>query len=128
MVGRASLRVAAGHLAPAMKTGSARVMSTAILLAVMEEAACDAIASECSRINRVSVGTRMNLVHKRPSVAGASVVAVASVDKIDSKSVHFVIEAKDETGVVGTGDHTRVFVNEAEFERKALAAARRAIA
>jgi predicted thioesterase len=125
MVGRASLQVAAQHLAPAMRTGAAKVMSTAILLAVMEEAACNAIASECSRTNRVSVGTRMNLVHKRPSVTGASVVAVASVDKIDRKSVHFVIEATDETGIVGTGDHTRAFVNQQEFEQRAFAAARR---
>jgi predicted thioesterase len=126
MIGRASLVVAAGQLAPAMKTGSVKVLSSAILAALMEEAACDAIKGECAKLGRASVGTKFNLAHKKPSALGANVTAVALVEKLDARAIIFKIEARDETGVVGTADHTRVFVRHDDFEKKCYEAARSA--
>jgi predicted thioesterase len=126
MIGRASLIVKAGQLAPAMKTGSVKVLSSAILAALMEEAACDAIKDECTKLGRASVGTKFNLAHKKPSALGASVTAVASVERLDARAITFKIEARDETGVVGTADHTRVFVKQDDFEKKCYATARSA--
>jgi predicted thioesterase len=84
----------------------------------MEEAACDAIKGECDRIGRTSVGTKLNLEHKKPSAVGANVVAIASINHLDARGATFKIEARDETGVIGTADHTRAFVNQEQFEKK----------
>jgi predicted thioesterase len=126
VVGRVSLRVGAQHLAPIMKTGAAKVLSTAILAAVMEEAACAAINSECARTGMTSVGAKLNLVHKRPTAPGATVTATAVLDKIDARGIYFTIEASDETGLIGTAQHTRVFVNQADFENQCYAKAKKA--
>jgi predicted thioesterase len=92
----------------------------------MEEAACAAIQPECTRSGRTSVGAVLNLIHKKPTAPGATVTATAQLDRIDLKGIYFTIEARDETGVIGTAQHTRVFVKQQDFERSCYAKAKAA--
>lgn len=116
--GKATLRVAKEHLAPAMKTGTANVMSTAIMGALMEEAACNAIPQGTYKQGQTSVGIHLDLRHKKPSALGANVTAIAKLKEITPKKLDFEIEVFDETGLVGTAKHQRAFVMTEAFEKK----------
>lgn len=123
-IGKASLVVGPHHLAPILKTGCVNVMSTAIMAAVMEEASCVAIKN--AQVDRASVGVALNLTHKRPSAPGAHVYAVSKITDFTPKAVGFEIEAYDETGLIGSAIHKRVFVEKDPFEKKCYENAKKA--
>ena len=118
--GKASIRVGKEHLAPAMKTGTARVLSTAIMAAIMEEAACAAIPADALRPGQTTVGIHLDLLHKKPSALGATVEAVAHLKEITKKKLDFEIEVFDETGLVGSAKHQRAFVMVDKFEERCM--------
>lgn len=123
-VGKASVKVTEKLLAPALKTGSVNVLSTAILSALMEEASCNSLAKITPKC---SVGVVLDLKHRRPSALGAKVTAISTIKTIDQKSINFDIKCYDETGLVGTATHRRVFVDKDEFEKKCYSTFEKAI-
>ena len=125
-VGKASVVVGRQHLAPVMKTGSVNVMSTAIMSALMEEASCNALDVANISNGKASVGVAIDLKHKRPSAVGAHVQAVARLVEANNKGVSFEIEAFDETGLIGTAKHKRVFVDKDAFEKRCYETAKKA--
>ena len=44
--------------------------------------------------------------------------ATAVVTKVDGRTVHFKVEARDEKDVIGHGTHERVVVNVAKFDAR----------
>lgn len=125
-VGKASVVVNQNLLAPVMKTGTVNVLSTAILSALMEEASCKAIDNANISNGKASVGCEIDLKHKRPSALNAHVEAISKLTDVNKHGLFFDIEAFDETGLVGTAKHRRVFVDKSSFERKCEEAARKA--
>ena len=117
-VGKASIIVDRQHLAPVLKTGSVNVLSTAILSALMEEASCNAVEAAKVSHGKASVGVSIDLIHRRPSAVGAQVEAISKITEVSPKGLFFEIEAYDETGLVGTAKHRRVFVDKESFEKK----------
>ena len=117
-VGKATIIVGKEQLAPALKTGTAHVMSTAVMAALMEEAACNAVPKGTYKEGQTSVGIHLDLLHKKPSALGATVTAVAHLKKASPKKLDFEIEVFDETGLVGTAKHQRAFVMTGPFEAK----------
>ena len=117
-VGKATVQVTTQHLAPALKTGTAHVMSTAVMAALMEEAACAAVPPGTYKPGQTSVGVHLDLLHKKPSALGATVQAVAHLKNVTQKKLDFEIEVFDETGLVGTAKHQRAFVMTDPFEEK----------
>ena len=65
MTGKAVLTVDTPHTARVMKSGSLDVLATPILSALMEEAACAAIAEALDE-GMTTVGGSISLVHKAP--------------------------------------------------------------
>ncbi|KAH0795396.1 thioesterase [Histomonas meleagridis] len=126
-VGKASLVVGAEHLAPAMKTGVAKVLSTAIMAALMEEASCNAIELSDLSKEKITVGVALELKHKRPSAIGAHITAISRLVDVQQNRLSFEIEAFDEAGLIGTATHQRAFVNQELFERKCYETARKAL-
>ena len=122
--GKATVVVGTQQLAPALKTGSVNVMSTAVMAALMEEASCTALTN--AKVDRASVGVALSLAHKKPSAPGAHVYAVSKITDLNNKSIAFDIEAYDETGLIGTATHKRVFVEKEKFEQKCYETARKA--
>lgn len=96
------------------------------MAALMEEAACNAIDVASVSNGQASVGVNLELTHRRPSAIGANVKAIARLTDINKKGIHFEIEAFDDTGLIGTAKHRRVFVNKDEFESKCYETARKA--
>lgn len=125
-VGKAFLVVEKSHLAPAMKTGNVNVLSTAIMAALMEEAACNAIPKDKFQVGQTTVGIKLDLSHKKPSALGARVEAVANLVNFNEKKLEFDIDVFDETGLVGSAKHLRAFVMKDIFEKNCAETSKKA--
>lgn len=109
-------------LASAVGSGSLEVFATPMMLALMEQAACGAIASLLEP-GQTSVGTMLNVEHTAPTPLGMRVTATAVVEKQEGRRVDFTVTACDEAGEIGRGTHSRVIVDGARFQAKAEAKA-----
>ena len=58
-----------------------------------------------------SIGKSSSMTHEHPSVLGAHVRLTVTVTAFDGYHITMKMIASDETGVVGTGVHTRSIVN-----------------
>lgn len=117
-IGRALLKVTTKHINPTLKSGAAKTLSCAFLLGLMEEASVNALSSTCFISDQNSISHYISVDYLKPSKLGSTVTATAKIKKLDPRGVHLDIEARDEEGLVGIGKHTRVFVDQTEFERK----------
>jgi len=74
-----------------------------------------------------TVGAAVDIRHVGATLLGMSVSIVATVTRIEGRSVTFNVEVRDDVELVATAAHTRVVVNVAKLrsrvQAKALAAA-----
>ena len=99
-------------------SGSLLVYATPCMAALMEGAACEAIAEALSE-NQTTVGTELNIQHLSATPVGLEVRAEAVVTAVEGKVITFELHAYDETGEIGRGSHKRVLVNSQKFLEKA---------
>ena len=104
----------------AKEVGDLLVYATPCMAALMEGAACEAIA-ECLQEGQSSVGTSLNIAHTSATPVGLEVRAEAEVTAVEGKVITFAVRAFDEAGKIGSGTHTRVIVNSQKFLEKAYA-------
>lgn len=117
-IGKATIKVTPEHTAKFKKTGSTNVLSSAVLLGLMENASVNALSTVCLVCGQNTVGHSIILDHIKPSAVGSTVTAVAKITDVDFGGIQFEIEVFDETGLVGKGKSSRVFVDQDEFERR----------
>ena len=98
-------------------SGSLLVYATPCMVALMEGAACEAIA-QCLSDTQTSVGTGLNIEHISATPVGLEVRAEAEVTEVNGKVITFALRAYDEAGEIGKGTHTRVLVNSQKFLEK----------
>ena len=98
-------------------SGELLVYATPCMVALMEGAACEAIA-ECLSDTQTSVGTGLNIEHISATPVGLEVRAEAEVTEVIGKVITFALHAYDEAGEIGRGTHTRVLVNSQKFLEK----------
>ena len=98
-------------------SGDLLVYATPCMVALMEGAACEAIA-ECLSDSQTSVGTGLNIEHISATPVGLEVRAEAEVTEVNGKVITFALRAYDEAGEIGRGTHTRVLVNSQKFLEK----------
>ena len=99
-------------------SGSLLVYATPCMAALMEGAACEAIAEALGE-TQTTVGTELNIQHLSATPVGLEVRAEAIVTSVDGKVITFEVQAYDETGQIGRGTHKRVIVNSQKFLDKA---------
>ena len=99
-------------------SGSLLVYATPCMAALMEGAACEAIAEALSE-NQTTVGTELNIQHLSATPVGLEVRAEAVVTAVEGKVITFELHAYDEAGEIGRGSHKRVLVNSQKFLEKA---------
>ena len=99
-------------------SGDLLVYSTPCMVALMEGAACEAIA-DCLKDTETTVGTMLNIEHISATPVGLEVRAEAEVIAVEGKVITFRVEAFDEVGQIGKGTHQRVIVNSQKFLDKA---------
>ena len=99
-------------------SGSLLVYATPCMVALMEGAACEAIAEALGE-NQTTVGTALNIEHISATPVGLEVRAEAEVTAVEGKVITFEVHAFDEAGEIGRGTHKRVIVNAQKFLEKA---------
>ena len=118
--GEASLTVGEQHTAPRVGSGAVHVLATPVMINLFEAAALAAIESLLPPGHQ-SLGTVLNVRHIAATPVGMRVVATAVVEKIDGRTVHFRLEARDERDLIGDGTHERVVVNVEKFDARVQA-------
>ena len=98
-------------------SGSLLVYATPCMAALMEGAACEAIA-EALKETETTVGVELNIQHTSATPVGLDVRAEAEVTAVDGKVITFAITAYDEAGEIGKATHKRVIVNSQKFLEK----------
>lgn len=95
-------------------SGSLLVYATPCMVALMEGAACEAIAEALSE-DQTSVGIALNIEHLAATPVGLEVRAEAEVTAVEGKIITFALTAFDEAGQIGRGTHKRCIVNSQKF-------------
>ena len=98
-------------------SGSLLVYATPCMVALMEGAACEAIADVLPE-GKTSVGIELSIKHVSATPVGVEVTAKAEVIETDGKIIVFRVVACDEAGVIGEGIHKRAIVTSQRFLEK----------
>lgn len=114
MKGQASTLVEREDTALEVGSVDLLVYATPCMAALMEGAACEAIAPALGE-TETTVGTVLNLEHLSATPVGMEVRAEAEVTAVEGKAVTFSIQAFDEAGLIGRGTHKRVVVSSQKF-------------
>jgi fluoroacetyl-CoA thioesterase len=99
----------AEQLFPALADRFPDVFATSRMIALMELAGARAMSADLDE-GQLSVGVRVNVEHTAATPIGASVRAVATLLEITGKLYRFKVEAFDEGGRIGAGEHVRAIV------------------
>ena len=99
-------------------SGDLLVYATPCMAALMEGAACEAIADALGE-NQTTVGTMLSIEHLSATPVGLEVRAEAEVTAVEGKVITFALRAFDEAGEIGRCTHKRVMVNSQKFLEKA---------
>ena len=95
-------------------SGDLLVYATPCMAALMEGAACEAIAGALKE-TETTVGTALSIEHISATPVGLEVRAEAEVTAVEGKVITFEVKAFDEAGEIGRGTHKRVIVNSQKF-------------
>lgn len=121
LTGEARLVVGEADTAKALGSGDVLVLGTPRLVALFEEATCNAIQGVLEP-GQSTVGMRVQIDHLQPTPVGAAVVVEAYLDKIEGRRITFTATASDTGGLVAAGKVTRVVVDVERFMAKCCAA------
>ncbi len=110
LVGEVVRRVDAPMLASAIGSGSIDVLSTPWLVALLESAACEAVASRLPQ-GQTTVGVRVDVRHLAATPTGVDVRARAELVEVDGRRLVFRVEAFDPQDKIGEGEHERAVVD-----------------
>lgn len=117
MLGTAETQVERSDTALEVGSGDLLVYATPCMVAMMEGAACAAIAPALKE-GQTSVGTMLSIQHTAATPVGLEVRAEAEVTAVEGKKVIFRVTAFDEKGEIGHGTHERVLVTSQKFLEK----------
>lgn len=120
MKGQVSSYVEREDTAAEVGSGSLLVYATPCMVALMEGAACDAIASAIPE-GKTSVGTALDISHLAATPVGMDVSAEAEVIAVDGNVITFTVTAFDESGKIGEGTHKRAVITTQKFLDKVYA-------
>lgn len=88
------------------------------MIALMEQAAYTSVAGELEE-GQGTVGTLMNVSHISATPVGMEVTAKSELVKVDGRKLVFHVEAYDERGKIGEGEHERFIIDNEKFQNKA---------
>jgi len=116
--GSATITVTDADTAISAGSGDLPVLATPRMVALMEQAACAALAPYLTP-ESTTVGVHVDVRHTAPTPIGVVVTASARVTEVSRSRVVLDVAAEQERdGVseqIGAGTHTRVVVDRASF-------------
>jgi uncharacterized protein (TIGR00369 family) len=110
LTGEIVRRVEPPMLASAIGSGSIDVLSTPWLIALLESAACEAIAAHLPE-GQTTVGVHLDVRHLAATPPGLEVRAHAELVEVDGRRLVFRVEAFDPQDKIGEGTHERALVD-----------------
>ena len=116
--GAVELVVTEADTAQALRSGSVAVLGTPRIVALCEEATCQAVAGAL-REGETTVGMRVELSHLAPTNVGSKVRAEATLEKTEGRRLTFTVAVTDQGGLVAVAKITRVVVEVERFLEKA---------
>lgn len=112
-----SVLVQKSNCASAVGSGGLDVFATPSMVALMENAAMNAVATHLPD-GSTTVGSEINVAHNRPTGIGATVSATAELLSVEGRKLVFKVCAEDSTGAIGEGSHVRYIVDVERFLSK----------
>ena len=112
-----TVTVSEENIAATMGSGDLEVFATPAMVALMENAAMNAVVGELPE-GVTTVGAMMNTTHVKPSAMGDTVSATAVLKEVEGRKLTFEVHAKDSKGVIGEGRHVRYIVDREKFMSK----------
>lgn len=114
MKGEVSTLVEREDTAAEVGSGSLLVYATPCMVALMEGAACEALAASLPE-DKTTVGIELNISHLSATPVGLEVRAEAEVNNVDGNIITFAVTAYDEAGKIGEGTHKRAVISTQRF-------------
>ena len=105
------------HLACTVGSGDLPVLATPMMVALMENAAMLCVQPEIAE-GKSTVGSQITVSHVKPTALGKKVCAKATLLSREGRKLTFHVEAHDEEGLIGEGEHTRYIINKEKFLSK----------
>lgn len=106
------------NTAAAVGSGSLPVFATPMMLALMEEATCEACAPLLDE-GETTVGTKVEITHDKASSLSTAISACAKLEEVDGRRLVFSVSAKDEKGdIIGKGKIERFVVLVDKFMKR----------
>lgn len=105
------------NTAAALGSGDMDVFATPAMVALMENAAMNAVAPHLEQ-GQTTVGTQITTSHIKASALGATISATATLTAVDGRSLTFSIVASEGDKTIGEGTHTRFIVDRERFLAK----------
>lgn len=111
------IKVTLENCASAVGSGGLDVYATPSMVALMENAAMNAVAPFLPK-GSTTVGAEIDTTHIKPSALGAEIEATATLTAVEGRKLVFDVEARDTSGTIGKGTHVRFIVDIERFMAK----------
>ncbi len=115
--GTATVSVTAGNTAVALGSGDVPVYGTPALVALMEKAAVNALATHLEP-SETTVGTWIEVSHLAATPVGLEVRAEAELIAVEGRKLSFLVTAFDSRRKIGEGRHHRALLSRERFLAK----------
>lgn len=114
LCGTATAKATAYNTAQALGSGSVAVYATPALVALIEQAAVNAL-TDVLHAGSTSVGVRIDVRHTAATPVGMAVIATATLVEVDGRRLRFGVSARDDVESIAAGEHERAIVDEQRF-------------
>ncbi len=112
--GTATLAVGIEDTAITLGSGDVEVLGTPRVVALAEQAACQAVAATLDA-DMTTVGVRIELDHLRATQVGRTVTATATLETVEGRKLDFTITVVEDDVEVARGLHRRVIAPRSAF-------------
>ncbi len=117
ILGNKSTIVSAEQTASKYGSGLIEVFATPAMIGLMESTAQSSIQPYLPK-GEITLGIEVNIKHLKATPIGMLVKCESKLIEIKGKTLVFEVIAHDETGLIGTGTHTRYIVDANIFMEK----------
>ncbi|WP_321383758.1 hypothetical protein [uncultured Enterococcus sp.] len=109
-----SFIVAANQTARVLGSGDLDVLATPALIAMVENTA-KVLLAKVLTVEETSVGTKIDMVHRRPSAVGAEITVNVKQETEKQVKVDFSFDVYEGSELIAKGSHQRAVVVTEDF-------------
>lgn len=114
ITGTLQVTVTPGMTASALGSGNIDVFATPAMIALMEKTAMESVAPYLLP-GQATVGSAVNIRHVKAVKVGRKVTCSTILTDVEGRKLVFSVEAHDESGLIGTGTHSRRIIDKDLF-------------